>query len=71
MLCVQTLPAVHDVGPVAGGDRSHLGRGRGTAKLHEARVGQVTQREVVFIHPVFQPLGTGPWHAGPEHHPVG
>ena len=40
--------------PAAAADSGNLGRRRRAAELDEARIGQIAQREVVFIHPAFQ-----------------
>jgi hypothetical protein len=50
---VQPFPAGHDLDPAAGAHGGNLGRRGRAAKLDELRLGQIAQREVVFIHPAF------------------
>jgi hypothetical protein len=50
VLGVQPLPAGRDLGSVTAAGDGNLGGRRRTAEIDEARVGQVAQCEVVFIH---------------------
>lgn len=54
VLGVEPFPAGHDLGPAATADGGNLGRRRRAADLDEARIGQIAQSEVIFIHPAFQ-----------------
>jgi hypothetical protein len=54
VLGVEPFPASRDLGPAAATNGGNLGRRWRTAELDEARLGQIAQREVVFIHPASQ-----------------
>lgn len=54
VLGVKPFPAGHDLDPAAATNGGNLGRRWRAAELDEARIGQIAQREVVFIHPAFQ-----------------
>jgi hypothetical protein len=62
---VEPLPAGHNLGQAAAADGGNLGRCRCAADLDEARIGQIAQREVVFIHPAFQLSRHSPVPGGP------
>jgi hypothetical protein len=56
VLGVKPFPAGHDLDSAAATNGGNLGRRWRAAELDEARIGQIAQREVVFIHPAFQLL---------------
>jgi hypothetical protein len=51
---VEPFPAGRDLGPAAATNGGNLGCRWRAAEPGEARIGQIAQREVVFIHPAFQ-----------------